>query len=179
MANSPQSMQTKQRIIQDLYLQHHDWLVQWLRHRIRYPYSATDIVQDTFVKLLQAKRLLDLNEPRAYLVNIAKHVLIDQQRRYVLEQTYLEELAQQLKLEETDIEKNMLEEAIHILDVLTVALQDTSPAARQAFLLYYLEGYNQTEVAEQIGKSLRTTQSYLAECLSLCFAVKQQLIVED
>ena len=65
---------------------------------------------------------------------------------------------------------------LQILDFLTVALENTHSLARKAFLMYYFEGYSQNEIAQVIGKSLRSTQLYLAECLNLCFAARQQLL---
>lgn len=167
---------SERKLIQEMYLDHHDWLQKWLRYRISYPFNAADIVQDTFVKLLQTKQLFSIQEPRAYLVNVAKHLLIDKQRRYVLEKHYLENLKQQLDDQDIYIHENQIEEVVLILDFLTVALQSTHALARKAFLMYYFEGYNQSEIAAEIGKSLRSTQLYLAECLQLCFEAKTDLL---
>ncbi|TCM69760.1 RNA polymerase sigma-70 factor (ECF subfamily) [Acinetobacter calcoaceticus] len=168
--------QNPHQFVHELYLEHHDWLQQWLHYRISYPFNAADIVQDTFCKLLQNKNLFLVQQPRAYLVNIAKHLLIDQQRRYHLEKNYLAQFTQQLDEHALNIDSNQVEEAVHILDFLTVALQSTHALARKAFLLYYFEGYSQSEVAQAISKSLRSTQLYLAECLNLCFVARQQLL---
>lgn len=164
------------QLIQDLYTDHSAWLQQWLRTRISYPFTAADIVQDTFYKLLQSNNLFSIQEPRAYLVQMAKHLLIDQQRRLSLEKNYLAELALQQEDQANLFDDNQLEEVLQILDFLTVALESSHHLARKAFLMYYFEGYNQSEIAEVIGKSLRTTQLYLAECLNLCFAARQQLL---
>ena len=96
-ASSSPSTDLKQQLIQEMYLDHHDWLQHWLRLRIRYPFNAADIVQDTFVKLLQTKQIFSIQEPRAYLIHVAKHLLIDKQRRYVLEKNYLESLKHEIE----------------------------------------------------------------------------------
>lgn len=173
---SSASSKAQQHLVGEMYLQHHDWLLQWLRYRIKYPLNAADIVQDTFLRLLQAKqKIVALQEPRAYLVNIAKHVLIDQHRRHVIEQNYLELLYAQSQINEATLPDNAVEDAIQILDFLTVALSTTHSKARQAFLLYYFEGYSQTEITIKMDKSLRTIQGYLADCLSLCYEARNKL----
>lgn len=134
------------------------------------------MVQDTFVKLLQTKQLFSIQEPRAYLVNVAKHLLIDKHRRYILEQNYLETLKQHVDEQESLLSSNQIEEAVLILDFLTVALQNTTSLMRKAFIMYYFEGYSQSEVALEIGRSLRSTQLYLAECLQLCYEAKNNLL---
>lgn len=166
----------EQHLIQEMYLAHHDWLQHWLSNRIRYPFNAADLVQDTFLKLLQSnQKILAIQEPRAYLVNMAKNLLIDKQRRYRLEKTYLEGLRQQYENEAGWVlSTEQLEQTIDLLEFLTLALQGTSVTVRKAFLMYYFEGYNQSEIAERIGKSLRATQAYLAECLHLCYCAKQK-----
>lgn len=166
---------TQHQLIQTMYLDHHDWLIQWLGHRISYPMNAADLVQDTFIKLLQSKqRLLDIHEPRAFLVHVAKHIVIDKQRRYHLEKNYLASLQQQQD-QEIMLSSQDIADVVDILDFLSFALQDTSAVARKTFIMYYFEGYSQSEIATHVGKSLRSVQGYLAQCLSLCFDAKQRL----
>ncbi|MBF7688548.1 RNA polymerase sigma factor [Acinetobacter rathckeae] len=174
------SLASEHQMIHDWYLEHHDWLQQWLSFRITDSFNAPDIVQDTFVKLLQTRqKLFGIQEPKAYLTNIAKNIVIDKHRRYVLEKTYLEALAIQQFEQESILAHNDLEKVVEILDFITLSLSHSTAIARKAFLMYYFEGYNQSEVAVAIGKSLRTTQSYLADCLSACFEAKQRLCVYE
>lgn len=171
--DTPTSLPSQRQLIQTMYLDHHDWLQQWLGHRVSYPVSAADLVQDTFIKLLQSKQhLLDIQEPRAFLVHISKHILIDKQRRYYVEKNYLANLQQQLEHDAVTLSDQDIADAIDLLDFLSLALQDTSIAVRQAFVMYYFEGYHQSEIAKAINKSLRTVQGYLAQCLHLCFQAK-------
>lgn len=169
----PTTPVNQQQLIQSMYLDHHDWLQQWLGQRIHYPMNAADLVQDTFIKLLRSQQhLFDIQEPRAFLVHVAKQVLIDKQRRYYVEKNYLATL-QQFDHEVSAVTDQDISDAIDLLDFLSIALQDTSHVVRQTFVLYYFEGYNQSEIAAKISKSLRTVQGYLAQCLSLCFQAKQ------
>ncbi|AOA58052.1 sigma-70 family RNA polymerase sigma factor [Acinetobacter larvae] len=178
MADQARILESNTVIANQMYLQHHDWLQQWLQSKISYPLNAADIVQDTFVKILQTKqRLLGIQEPRAYLVNAAKYILIDQQRRYYVEKNYLESLKPVEDIDE--LSNSSVEQAIQILDFLTVALSSIQPASRQAFIMYYLEGYNQAEIAQHCNKSLRCIQNYLADCLSLCYEARQRLYNEN
>lgn len=173
------SSKAQQQLIGELYLQHHDWLIQWLRYRIRHPFNAADIVQDTFVRLIQAKhKLASIQEPKAYLINIAKHVLIDQHRRNVIETNYLKNLYDEAQLGQELIQDNTIEDTIQILDFLSVALGKTTAKVRQSFILYYIEGYSQTEIAELTGKSLRSIQGYLANGLSLCYELRHKMHAE-
>ena len=166
------TLPSQHQLIQTMYLDHHDWLQQWLGHRVSYPMSAADLVQDTFIKLLRSQQhLFDIHEPRAFLVHVAKQVLIDKQRRYYVEKNYLATLQHTDHAEDSFSDQDITD-AIDLLDFLSIALQDTSHTVRQTFVMYYFEGYNQSEIAARIRKSLRTVQGYLAQCLSLCFQAK-------
>lgn len=176
---SSTSSKAQQHLISEMYFKHHDWLLQWLKYRINYPLSAADIVQDTFLRLLQAKqKITAIQEPRAYLVNIAKHVLIDQHRRYIIEKSYLDSLCEQMLIDEEALPENAIEDVVQILDFLSVALDQTHAKARQAFVMYYIEGYSQTEIANMMNHSLRSIQGYLADCLSLCYEARDRINAE-
>ena len=52
-----------------------------------------DLAQETFVRLLNARKQQAVQQPRAYLSSIARSLMIDQYRRRELERAYLESLA--------------------------------------------------------------------------------------
>ncbi|MDW7564038.1 sigma-70 family RNA polymerase sigma factor, partial [Klebsiella pneumoniae] len=82
-------------LVDQLYRSHQSWLHQWLRQKLGNTDQAADLVQDTFIKLLQTRdELFGIKEPRAYLTSIAKNLLIDQVRRKRIEQAYLDGLSQ-------------------------------------------------------------------------------------
>ena len=79
-------------LLQTLYSDHHGWLVHWLQRRVHCVQEASDLAQDTFVRLLK-QCPPELQEPRAFLATVARSVLIDHCRRMSLERAYLETLA--------------------------------------------------------------------------------------
>ena len=53
-------------------MNHHNWLYTWIRQRLDNQFDAADLTQDAFLRIY-AKQNVDLiNEPKAYLVTIAK-----------------------------------------------------------------------------------------------------------
>src|SRR5256885_11841469 len=72
--------------VESLYLAHHGWLQGWLRKKVGNAFDAADLAQSTFLKVLGAKGLDQLQEPRAYLTTIARNLLINQVRRRAIEQ---------------------------------------------------------------------------------------------
>ncbi len=80
--STPPVPSAKQADVQSLYIDHHAWLVDWLRKRLRQGDNAADRAQDTFVNVLgQTDRIQDVRQPRAWLSTIARALVIGLDRR--------------------------------------------------------------------------------------------------
>lgn len=153
----------------ELYSDHHGWLRGWLRKKLGCSDLAADIAHDTFVRILSARDVLaGLNEPRAYLTTTARRLLVDHVRRQRIEQAYLSELALVSQTMDSAPAPEAVLAAIQSLQELVCALGDLSDNAREAFLLHYLDGESQSEVAVRLGVSVRMVQKYLAQALLRC-----------
>ncbi|MDM3887750.1 sigma-70 family RNA polymerase sigma factor [Pseudomonas sp. BCRC 81390] len=153
-----------------LYQAHHSWLRRWLRSRVGCSEQAADLAQDTFVRLLRARQVSPLKEPRAYLSSIARGLMIDQFRRRALERAFQESLAQ---LPEADVPSE--EDRLLILDTLArldQALYQLKPRARQAFLLAQLDGLSIVRIAQRLNVSRATVERDLAKALGACYRLR-------
>jgi RNA polymerase sigma factor (sigma-70 family) len=167
-------MQHSTQIIEELYQSHQQWLYQWLRKRTAHNAHASDLVQDTFVKVLQTRdAVFGLKEPRAYLLTIAKNLMLDQARRKRIEHAYLEELSNMqhvLFALPNTIEQQL--EIVEAIEQISRALEQVSAKAQQAFLLHYFDGCTHKEIAQQLEVSTKTIQNYLAQCLMQCYQLQ-------
>jgi RNA polymerase sigma factor (sigma-70 family) len=154
--------------ITQLYGQHHGWLVGWLRKKVGCPHHADDLAHDTFVRIIGARDLLCLNEPRAYLTTTAKRLMIDQVRRRQIEQAYLAELALMAEQSEVSPSPEQTLAAIQALEQIGAALDGLPFKPRQAFLLHYLDGQGHAAIALHLGVSTRMIQKYLVQALLHC-----------
>ena len=161
--------------VDQLYRNHQSWLHQWLRKKVGNSEQAADLVQDTFIKILQTRdELFGVKEPRAYLVTIARNLMIDQVRRKRMEQTYLNELSQMEYMLDTIPSPEDQLQVVQAIYQICQALIRVSEKAQQAFVLHYFEGLTHKEIAEIIGVSTKMIQKYLAPCLVQCYALKQE-----
>ena len=111
-----------------LYQAHHRWLRGWLGARVGCREHAADLAQDTFVRLLKARQVSPLKEPRAYLSSIARGLMIDQFRRRALENAYLESLASLPEQEAPSEEQRLV-----ILDTLERLVAERLPEGEHFF----------------------------------------------
>ncbi|QJD93420.1 sigma-70 family RNA polymerase sigma factor [Duganella dendranthematis] len=155
--------------VETLYSSHHGWLHQWLWRKLGCRDGAADLAHDTFVRLLSAKPLDALREPRAYLSTIANGLLVNHWRRLTLERAYLEVLAQQeAALAPSPEERALTIEALMQVDAM---LRKLSVKAREAFLLSQTEGLTYAVIAEQLQVSERMVKKYMAQAMLQCLLI--------
>lgn len=152
-----------------LYSDNYRWLRGWLYRQLHCPQDAADLTQDTFVRALGSQQLPQLEQPRAFLATVARHLLRNLWRRRSLERAYLEQLAllpDSFSPSEEDLA--LVREAIESIDRLLAGLP---LRVRQAFVLHRLEGLSQPAIAEQLGVSLATVERDLRRAFVHCLSV--------
>lgn len=153
-----------------LYRAHHTWLRGWLRSRVGCHEHAADLAQDTFVRLLRARQVSPLKEPRAYLSSIARGLMIDQYRRRALERAYQESLAHLGEGESPSEEHRLV--ILDTLERLDRTLQQLKPRARQAFMLAQLDGLSIPQIALRLNVSRATIERDLARAVGVCYRLR-------
>jgi RNA polymerase sigma factor (sigma-70 family) len=160
-----------------LYTAHHTWLRGWLDRRLNNSSDASDLTQDTFVRLLgpqsavQLQNEVLLNEPRAYLATIAKRLLLNHFRRQSVEQAYLDALAgMPEQLIPSPEQKVLLLEALQEID----AMLDMMPAkVRTVFMMAQIDDMPYADIAATLGIGLRSVKRYMAQAMAECIMFMQ------
>ncbi|MEJ5864917.1 sigma-70 family RNA polymerase sigma factor [Pseudomonas farsensis] len=160
--------------IQTLYCSHSRWLLGFLYRRLGCRCEAADLVQDTFVRIIQRPRSFDgANGERSYLATIARGLCIDTWRRQRLERAWLEQLALQPEAVQPSPEQRaIIVETLHEIDAMLLRLPSK---VRQAFLLAQLDGMAYRDIAAHIGVSERMIKKYLAQALLHCAILEAEL----
>lgn len=158
-----------QSVIHGLYSEHHGWLFTWLRKKLGCAHNAADLAHDTFMRILTARESVNgIREPRAYLSTTARRLIIDQARRKQIENAYLQELLLTVDLLEGFQSPEQVLCTLEALEQIAFVLEGMHRNMRQAFVLYYLDGLTQCEIARQLKVSDRTVRSYLVQALVHC-----------
>jgi RNA polymerase sigma-70 factor (ECF subfamily) len=159
----------------NLYNDHHGWLRGWLHKKLGCTEQAADVVQDTFVRVLQHREktgaLPDIREPRAYLSTVASRLMYDRFRRQALEKAYLESLASlPEQFSHSPEELYQIRQTLFELDKI---LDRLKPIVRQVFILSQLKGLTYIAIAQQLSVSERSVKRYMAMAFEECIMVME------
>lgn len=158
--------------IRALYIDHHAWLLGWLRRRLHHGDSAADLAQDTFVHILgKPERLQELRQPRAWLSTVAHGLLVDRVRRQRVERAYLEAIAHLPEAEVPSPESQLI--LLETLARVDALLDGLRPKVRVAFLLSRLEGLSYKEIAVRLAVSLGSVEKYMASAIRHCYLAQR------
>ena len=138
---------------------HEAMLRAWLRTQFPSAGDVDDIVQEAFVRVLQARESGAINSPKAFLFATARNLALMQLRHRRVERTD--------SLTETDVSR-ILDESSDVpgavaraqeLEILTQAIQSLPTRCRQILTLRKLYGMPQREIAAQLGISEHTVEA--------------------
>lgn len=131
-------------------------------------FNAEDIVHDVFLKLWERQVfLLPEDEIRKILFVSVRNACIDYLRRLNLEREVLDSKAIQLKLDELDFVESheQLYMQNDLFNMLMQKIDELPDRSKEIFKLSYIHGMKSTEIADQMGISVRTVENQLYRAL--------------
>lgn len=127
--------------------------------------DVSDLVQETFTRLLSARVAVRCAKPRAYLQRIARNLLFDRSRQ-ASSRSHLScvEMSDQLGLS-TPAEQSQAIDHADTMRLYRGALAELPARTREAFLLHRVGGFTYKEIAIRLGVSVPTVQYHIARAL--------------
>ena len=136
---------------------HEAELLGYLRHRLGDPDAAADVLQDVFVKALrQGQGFCTLDNPRAWLFQVARNALVDRARASRPQESLTTELADRLPAPQDAVAP-----VDALADCLSRTLRELAPADAAILRACDLEGQTQRSFAERHGLGLPAVKSRL------------------
>ena len=129
-----------------LYRHHYSWLLGQVRRRFG-PDQAEDVVQETYARAA-AYQGKEVRNPRALLLQIARNVAIDMERRRAARPVTL-------GLDEDEAQTLAVQTEALVLKQLILQLP---PHLRDVFVLSRFAGLTYEEIAERLGIAVKTVE---------------------
>jgi RNA polymerase sigma factor (sigma-70 family) len=130
--------------------------------------AAADIVQDVFLRLLNAPPVDLIENKSGYLFRIADNLAIDYLRRGRVQARRFVSLdvVQNMPVEAPDAETSLLFR--RAVARLAEAIDELPPRCRRVFLLHKFDGLTYREIAEKLGISSSMVEKHMMKAIAHC-----------
>ncbi len=159
--------------VERLYCDHHDWLHDWLRHRLGNAADAADLAHDAFVRLIvkpAPRGFASFGEARGYLRAMAQGMCVNLWHRREIEQAWLDTLSAHAQPYAPSAEHQVI--VLQALQEIGAMLLDLPAKAGRAFLLATVCKMSDKEVAQELGVSTRMVRKYVAQAMLRCMQLQ-------
>ncbi len=164
------------QLSEQLYLDHHDWLNAWLCKRLGCSCDAEDLTHDTYLRIVVSGRMPSQSQSRAYLIQVAKGLVIDLRRRRALERAYLDSLAALPEAHAPSTERQAL--VLETILQIDRALDRLPVRAREAFLLSQFDGLTYGAIAKRLRVSVGSVRKYMLKAAMACLTILEAASVD-
>ena len=157
----------KQLWLSHVYQTHQTTLLSWFKHKLQHHHQSEDLSQEVFYRALKSNYCFSsVKEPQAWLMGIAKHVMIDHWRRQHIERLYLEALAHLPEEFYPSAEHEVcIRETLYQVHVM---LEKLPQRTAQVFLLSQLDGLTYYAIAEKFDISEATVKRDMKQAFLAC-----------
>lgn len=154
-------------------LPHEPALRAWLRRSFPHADCVDDVIQDSYLRLLQARTASELRSPRALLFRIARNLVLDHLKSHSVARTISFEHADAPVVLDTaaSIPETVSRRQEHA--IFRAALESLPERCRRIVTLHMVFGIAQKDIAERLGVTASTVSDQLAIGLRKCTAFVQ------
>lgn len=155
-------------VLAELFRHHATELTGFLRAR-KGAHDAEDLVQDGFVRLIQASAVEAPVNPRAWLYRTVSNLAADAyDHRQVRERLHVDLPCVADEFPEQPVDPARHIEARQQLRHVWTALQRLPEPCRHAFLMNRLDGMSQRAIASQLGIAEKTVERHILRAMQAC-----------
>jgi RNA polymerase sigma-70 factor (ECF subfamily) len=139
-----------------------------LNSRLHSVSEAKEVAQEAYVRVLQLDKPGASNLLRAYLFRVALNLAIDRIRRRKVQQRIYVSDPDLMEAAEDLCDPERYAVAREDLMLVARSLTELPEKCLKAFLMYRLEGETQARIAERLGITDRTVNSYVRRAMLYC-----------
>jgi RNA polymerase sigma-70 factor (ECF subfamily) len=145
---------------------HYKELLAFFSHSLRDRDAASDVVQESYARLLAMGQHTAITEPRALLYRIGKNIVLDGMRRHKSETKALDTLAVLSSDSAPSVEWEV--DVRQRLDRILARLAVMPKGRRDAFILVRIYGYNHADAAARIGTTVAAIEKHIVRAVMDC-----------
>ncbi|KAA8735665.1 sigma-70 family RNA polymerase sigma factor [Acinetobacter qingfengensis] len=161
----------KNQWFNQMYIAHHGTLLNWFKQKLQHQHQAEDLSHEVFYRILKHEQFQKIQEPKAWLLGIAKHVVIDFWRKQQIERLYLETLSEMPEQFYPSVEQELsIRESLYQVHCI---LEQLPARTAKVFLLSQLDGLNYVDIATELNISESTVKRDMKTAFLACIQLSQ------
>ncbi len=166
----------KDNLIRGLFSDHGVSLEKFLSRKLDSPEDAAEIAQEAYLRIHRMEQGEDLDNPKAFLFQVAANLAVDKLRRRTLHNRFLSREKQQefddseSGGEPADASPEQIIAARQKLQDMQAAIDELPFKVRQAFLMHRHRGLSYPQIADELGVSVSSVEKYILQALKHCRA---------
>lgn len=142
----------------------------WFKHKLHNHHHSEDLSQEVFYRALKSNYCFEnIKEPKAWLLGIAKHVIIDHWRHQQVEHLYLDALIHTPQDGYPSVEHEIcIRESLYQVHQ---TLERLPERVAQVFLLSQMEGMTYRAIGEKLNISEATVKRDMKQAFLACSSI--------
>lgn len=150
-----------------VFLRYRQELLAWLTQQMQEADQARDVVQELYLRYVDHAAAHPVENPRAYLFQMARNILVDMARQQQSRQTdaFTHEEMDAIGMVDPNPGPEQIAAGKQRLRLLVACLAELPELTQQIFILNRVHEMSYREVAEQLGISVSSVQKHLAKAL--------------
>ena len=171
--NSEQSQWFREHL-----MPHEPMLRSWLKSRFPRNLDVDDIIQEAYLRVLNARKKGQIKAPKAFLFATARNYALNALRSAAIRGENFTTEIEDFNL--MDDRTGVVETIEHNqeLEILTLAIQSLPNRCRQIFTLRKVYGMTQREIAKKLGISTRTVNAQISIGINKCVSFVENYTLE-
>lgn len=152
------------------YERHRSQLIAFVAAKVGCAASAADIVQDTYLRLVQRSAIEPVANPQAFVYRVAHNLALDHLRQVSARGRTVDSgpLPEDTGSKEPSAETRLIDR--QRLARLNAAIAELPPRCQAVFVLRKVEGLDQAEIAARLRISRNMVEKHLRKALIHCMA---------
>ncbi len=150
-------------------------LRRFFQRRFRNREEAADATQETFLRLLSVSPLASIENPQAYLFQVARSVAYGAAARLAAERGLFDRDADGANVAADAPSAERVVDARQRLLILAKAIEALPPRCQQVFILSRIEGMANCDIAQKLGISRNMVEKHIIKALLQCRRVRAKI----
>jgi RNA polymerase sigma-70 factor (ECF subfamily) len=151
-----------------LFQQYYGELLRFFTAKLGCREQASDVVQDTFLRVRGLSDLESVVQPRAFLYKTALNLSVDLFRRQRIRAERITQLETTEELPSPATRPDDVVEAKERVQLLQNAIAELPPKCRQVFLLHKFMELSHAEIAARLGISKNMVEKHVMKAMTHC-----------